>query len=146
MGHTSRREFVKIMCISGAASSMAMTGCMGNSGADVNCGNVSAIPVGTLRRIGSDSVIIGRDSAGLYGMSALCTHAQCDMTSQGSVAPGNIYCQCHGSSFDNNGNPTAGPARSQLQHYAVTVSTTGVVTIHQSQQVDAAARTTVTVA
>ncbi len=143
MTHTTRREFVRIMAYTGAATPLFAAGCAssGQPTNDVAAGNISAIPVGTLRAISSDPVAIGRDGAGLYAMSTLCTHAQCDMRSNGSVASDGMSCACHRSKFDVNGTPTGGPAQSTLPHFAVSLGSDGAVTIHQSQTVSSGTRT-----
>ncbi len=145
MTHTSRRAFVRIMALSGAATPLlAVSGCASNQpGNDVNAGNVSAIAIGSMRGISSDPVAIARDVDGLFAMTTLCTHAGCDMRMSGSIAADGMRCACHNSKFDKSGNPTGGPAQSPLQHFNVSIAADGTVTIHQSQSVSASARTAV---
>ena len=143
MAHTSRRAFVRIMVASGAATPLLVAGCAASSGQptnDVAAGNISAFPVGTLKGMANDPVALGRDSGGLYAMSTLCTHAFCDMRSRGSIVADGMYCNCHGSKFDSNGNPTGGPAPSTLPHFAVSLGSDGAITIHQSQSVSTGTR------
>ena len=142
--HTTRRAFVRIMALSGAATPLlAAAGCASNQpGNDVNAGNISAIPVGTLKGTpGSDPVVIARDASGLYAMSTLCTHAGCDMRTSGQIAADGMLCACHHSTFDKFGNPTGGPAQSTLPHFAVSIAADGTVTIHQAQTVSTSTRT-----
>ena len=108
MIHTSRREFVRILVVSGAATPLFATGCISSAQPtnDVAAGNLSSFPVGTLKGMPNDPVALGRDSSGLYAMSTLCTHAYCDMRSNGSIVSDGLFCSCHGSKFDRNGSPT----------------------------------------
>jgi len=49
-----------------------------------------------------DSVLIGRDEAGLYARSAVCTHQGCNLAA-GAVSATGVVCPCHGSEFDRYG-------------------------------------------
>ena len=109
----------------------------------VSAGNVSTVPVGTLRVLDAAAAVIGRDSGGLYGMSASCTHAGCLLSElAGATAPA-LDCPCHNSRFDANGAVTAGPARSPLPHYQVDLATDGSITIQGGIPVASTARTPV---
>jgi cytochrome b6-f complex iron-sulfur subunit len=110
---------------------------------DVEAGNVSALPVGSLRAIGSEPVCIARDSGGVYAMTLTCTHAGCDIGQTGSVSPQGLVCDCHGSEFDANGAVVQGPATQPLDHFAVTVDASGDLTIHGGQTVSATDRLSV---
>jgi cytochrome b6-f complex iron-sulfur subunit len=107
---------------------------------DVPAGNVSSLPVGSLRAVSGEPVCIGRDSGGVYAMTLTCTHAGCDIGATGDVSPSGLLCGCHGSRFDANGNVVSGPAPSPLDHFAVTVDSSGNLTIHGGQVVDAGQR------
>jgi Rieske Fe-S protein len=93
--------------------------------------------------VGGEPVAIGRDAAGVYAMSLICTHEQCDMTTDGSVAASGVTCSCHGSRFDRNGGVTAGPASKPLPHYEVEIDMAGEITIHGGSEVSAATRVAV---
>ena len=45
---------------------------------DVSAGNLGTLPVGTLQRVASNPVFIGRDAGGLYSVTITCTHEGCD--------------------------------------------------------------------
>jgi Rieske Fe-S protein len=109
----------------------------------VAAGNVSDLPVGTLRAVEGAPVYIGRDAHGLYAMTTTCPHAGCDMSTDGSVSANGVVCDCHGSRFDANGAVVRGPATTPLVHFAVTVDGTGIVTIEGRAQVSAGVRTSV---
>jgi nitrite reductase/ring-hydroxylating ferredoxin subunit len=107
----------------------------------VSAGNVSALSVGTL--LVMDNVVLARDAGGVYAMSAVCTHQGCLIVDSASTIASGLHCPCHGSAFDGNGLVTNGPARTDLQHYAVTIAADGGVTIDGSQPVSAGTRTPV---
>ena len=104
----------------------------------VSGGNLSELPVGTLRVVAN--VVVARDAGGVYGMSAVCTHAGCVVGGSGTVAAG-LSCPCHGSAFDGDGAVTRGPAGRALQNYAVTIASDGAITVDGSQPVPAGTRT-----
>jgi Rieske Fe-S protein len=87
------------------------------------------------------NVVVARDAGGVYAMSAVCTHAGCLLDDSSSTIAAGLFCPCHGSSFDGNGGVTGGPARSPLQHYAVTLAADGSITVDGSQPVSPDTRT-----
>jgi nitrite reductase/ring-hydroxylating ferredoxin subunit len=103
---------------------------------DIQAGNVDQLPVGSLVVVGTEAVCIGRDTGGIYAMTLTCTHAGCDIGETGSVSPQGLFCGCHGSEFDANGNVVRGPARQPLDHFDVTADDAGNLTIHGSQVVE----------
>jgi Rieske Fe-S protein len=122
----------------------ATLGCGNDKGSPptgpVSGGNISALPVGTLRVL--SNVAVARDAGGVYGMSAVCTHAGCLVGSSGTIAAG-LSCPCHGSLFDGDGAVTRGPASLDLQNYAVTIASDGAITVDGSMPVSAGTRTPV---
>lgn len=89
------------------------------------------------------NVVVARDAGGVYAMSAVCTHAGCLLDDSSNTIASGLSCPCHGSTFDGSGAVTNGPARSALQHYAVTIATDGTMTADGSQPVSASTRTPV---
>jgi Rieske Fe-S protein len=139
MQTTTRRRFLELAA--GVAGAVACSSGVSPADiGDVNAGNVSALPVGTLRAVGSQPVCVGRDAAGVYAMTLTCTHQGCNMAVDGSVSARGVSCACHGSTFDPNGSVVHGPAPSALDHFAVSVDGSGLLTIHGGQQVDASTR------
>jgi nitrite reductase/ring-hydroxylating ferredoxin subunit len=137
-----RRRFLRVLAHGGAVAGAVSLGLgCGAGGGPVDGGTVAELPVGTLKAVASDAIAIGHDAKGLYAMSLICPHASCDMSSQGSVSIQAVVCNCHGSVFDGNGTVQQGPARSSLEHYAVTVSAAGAISIDTSQVVDPSTRT-----
>jgi cytochrome b6-f complex iron-sulfur subunit len=147
---SDRRRFLKVAsCSAGALALTAVVGCGGpNTGqapasGPVAGGNVKDVPVGYLGFVPGSPVVLGRDAGGLYAMTAICTHQQCNMESDGSVSSNGLHCSCHDSSFDRNGVVTGGPARVALEHYRVDLASNGTITIQASIFAMAAARTSV---
>jgi Rieske Fe-S protein len=77
-------------------------------------GSLSGQPPGL-----ADVLIVARtDAATVVALSAICTHAACDV----SFAPGagDFQCPCHGSIFGLDGAVQKGPAALPLKSYPVT--------------------------
>lgn len=91
----------------------------------LNVGMASAYAAAGLYSVPRTSVMIGRDAGGLYAMTSLCTHMQCDLNTLGTIDATGVRCGCHGSQFDLVGNATRGPASSPLRHYRLTLECDG---------------------
>jgi cytochrome b6-f complex iron-sulfur subunit len=102
----------------------------------VSAGNVANLPVGTLVGLDGEPLAVGRDSAGVYAMSLICTHAGCEA----SVSGQEVVCPCHGSVYDATGNVLSGPAPSPLEHYAVAEDPSGNLTIDTAAVVSPSTR------
>jgi len=142
-GNVTRRRFLGLVAggVGGVAATAACSSGVGPAAVgDVPAGNVSNLSVGTLRALSGVPACIGRDSGGVYAMTLTCTHAGCDIGQQGSVSGAGLFCGCHGSQFDANGNVVAGPAPQPLDHFAVTVDASGELTVHGGQVVGAGDR------
>lgn len=104
----------------------------------------TSVAVGSLAPVGDQAVVLGRDAGGLYAMTAICTHAQCNIRDSGTVSASGLSCGCHGSQFDANGNVIQGPATSPLRHFEVLIETDGTITINADKEVASSVRTPVT--
>jgi cytochrome b6-f complex iron-sulfur subunit len=141
----SRRLFLKLVVASSAAS--ALGGCGGGGGTsaeafgDASAGNVSDLPVGSIRAVPNAPAFIARDQDGLYAMTSTCTHAGCDLIASGVITAQGIDCRCHGSVFDKDGSVVSGPATNPLEHFAVSVDPSGAITVHGGTQVSQSTRT-----
>ena len=120
--------------------------------AGVGCGGdiaITLVDVGTpeqwrathWRLFEGPRVIMARDAAGLFAMSAVCPHQGCTVSpiegpvclppqdGATSTTP-TLCCFCHGSTFDGDGLGLTGQAaRGRLQHWRVMVSA-GRVVVH----------------
>ena len=106
----------------------------------VSAGSASALAVGELKAVPGAAAAIGRDGGGVYALTLVCTHQGCDMSTEGTVSSSGIFCACHGSRFDVDGNVLQGPASSPLQHYQVTADAQGNLTIDGNAPVSASTR------
>ena len=123
---------------SGAGGKGGSAGSSATTPGDKPGGNISATSIGTLLVLPNSAIVLGRDAQGLYAMTIVCPHQGCYVARQGS----DLYCPCHGSLFDSNGNVLRGPARAPLTHFAVSVDAAGNITIHTGSLVAATVRTT----
>jgi Rieske Fe-S protein len=134
MTQASRRHFLKVVAGAGTiplgAAACSSSGAGPQDVGDIAAGTTADLAVGVLKGIGSQPACIGRDADGIYAMTLTCTHQSCNMASQGSVSSSGIYCSCHGSKFDVQGNVTKGPANTSLSHFSVTADASGNLTIH----------------
>jgi cytochrome b6-f complex iron-sulfur subunit len=101
-------------------------------------GNLSSIPVGSLSIV-AGLYFLGRDEQGLYAMSMQCTHKGCVV----ALAGQQLFCSCHESRFDGNGEVLQGPATTPLPHYAVFVDAAGNISVDRFVVVSGSARTPV---
>jgi Rieske Fe-S protein len=101
-----------------------------------SAGAVTSYPQGKWKSVGD--YIIGHDASGLFAFSTSCTHQGCLISAPSST--GATSCPCHGARFDGNGAVTAGPARTALPHFALTVCN-GEVFVDVNTTVAAATRT-----
>lgn len=77
----------------------------------------SQVPVGS--GVIVDDVVLTQPTAGVFkGLSTVCTHAGCAVS---SVADGKIICPCHGSTFGLDGAVLKGPATKPLAAVPVSV-------------------------
>lgn len=99
-------------------------------------GTVGDFPEGTVKRSTKGAFFVGRDAAGLYAMTTVCTHQGCSVNEGASELP----CPCHGSVFDLQGAVVKGPATQPLSHYHLEVEADGTVRVDTSQVVPPATR------
>jgi Rieske Fe-S protein len=76
-------------------------------------------------RILKTSILIGRDEAGLFALSSLCSHLGCDLNTKGTIDETGMLCSCHGSKFDNGGNVLSGPAQTPLKAFGLALGCDG---------------------
>jgi Rieske Fe-S protein len=125
----------------GLAASPVLAGCGGDGGGGqteaegpVDGGNVADLELDSPHELAQPVVVI-RDADGVYAMTTICTHQQCDISQSGSISTAALSCGCHGSQFDIDGNVTSGPARLPLDHFAVTIDDQGNITVQAGEVV-----------
>jgi Rieske Fe-S protein len=132
MQHSNRRTFLQgTVC----AACVLVTGCGGNAPGPVDAGRIEDYASGVLKYVGS-GVAVGKDEGGLYAVSTLCTHAQCDMGEDGDLTQVLLTCNCHGSQFGIDGGVITGPAQDPLDFYEITLGDFGEVTVHTDRSAD----------
>jgi len=77
------------------------------------------------------------DSAGLYAVSAICTHLGCIVAREEN---GQFHCPCHGSQFDTSGKVIGGPAPKPLARLDLQVAPDGQLVVDTQKQVAADTR------
>jgi Rieske Fe-S protein len=87
-----------------------------------------------------------RDAGGLYVLDGTCSHMHCvlafDPANPGNMQPlPGFHCNCHGSTFDYNGQLLTPPAPAAMTHYQLTVERDGTLVVDTSVIVDPATRT-----
>jgi len=65
------------------------------------------------------------------------------MANYGRINSNGMFCNCHGSQFDADGNVLRGPARRALDHYKVTVNANGDVYVDSMNVVSESTRVAV---
>jgi nitrite reductase/ring-hydroxylating ferredoxin subunit len=104
-------------------------------------GPSSKFAVGTSTFFACSRVLVQRDAAGLYAMTSICPHEQCDVAF--APATHDFECPCHLSTFDFNGGLTMGPATTGLVHFAVSLDGSGNVVVDLQTNVPPATRLTI---
>lgn len=107
----------------------------------VDAGKLDELGVGYLGFVSGQALLIGRDAAGLYCLSAFCTFDGCDMSDDGELTDQGLACDCCNSLFDRFGTVKRSPATRRLDHFAVTVDAGGHVQVDPSKVVAFDART-----
>lgn len=97
----------------------------------VVAGDPASFPPAQLTPLADCPVFIGRDEAGLFALSAVCTHLGCTVTPAGEE----LVCPCHGSRFSAHGLYLAGPASRPLPHLALRVNETGLLEVNLAEPV-----------
>ena len=128
---TTRRVFLQVVGAGAGAMCVGGIGGCGPPPGPAGVGNVSDFAVGDVKQVEASSILVGRDAGGIYAMTAICTHAGCDLSGvNGTIgADKHITCGCHGSVYSADGTVISGPAGSPLQHWKTTVAADGNITV-----------------
>lgn len=92
--------------------------------------NVKDLPVGVPKYFdypssGYASMLMKRADGSVTAMSILCTHVCCEVQYDSTTT--DLYCPCHGSVFDQNGNVLRGPAATKLPSIQLKIDSNGNV-------------------
>ena len=88
-------------------------------------------PVGSVTPVPQLKAWLLRDEAGLYALSAVCTHLGCTV---GEIETG-FECPCHGSKFDLKGAALQGPAVNRLEYLKLSLTEENQVVLDSSIKV-----------
>jgi cytochrome b6-f complex iron-sulfur subunit len=91
---------------------------------------LSSLRAGAFAPFPGQKVYLRRTAAGIYAMSAVCTHLGCMTRFQARL--GRIECPCHGSIFDLEGRVVKGPAPRPLARYKVRIDAEELVVVDTS--------------
>ncbi|MCL4299880.1 MAG: Rieske (2Fe-2S) protein [Anaerolineae bacterium] len=97
-------------------------------------------PMGGLTALAAGPAFVGRDEAGLFALSAICTHLGCTLARSGKE----LACPCHGSRFGADGGNLAGPAAHPLPYLGLHLNDDGLVEVNLDQTVASTVRLKVT--
>jgi Rieske Fe-S protein len=100
----------------------------------LNAGQASAITSGSAKHFTDNfnyDLFVVRDANGVYAINGSCPHAGCTVTKKTS----SWYCNCHGATWDADGNHPTSPANSALVHYSVCIDGSGNVLVDYNKTV-----------
>ena len=110
----------------GTAQTTVSTHTGGPTGSIANVNNLTVgVPVQFEYPSGYPNILTKKSDGSLLALSLLCTHVCCSCSYDPSSD--DIYCPCHGSVFDSNGNVLQGPASSPLPQIQLRVDSAGNV-------------------
>jgi Rieske Fe-S protein len=132
----SRRRFVLNLGTTGlAAGSLGLLAALARSVTpDVTYEAPRRFPVGRPEEFPPDSVtlladhrvFVFRGPEGFHAISTVCTHLGCNVRHEEGRG---FACPCHGSTFDESGKVTRGPAAWPLPRYAMSLSRRGELVV-----------------
>ena len=140
---STRRVFLQVLGAGALVASCGEEGAPKPEGR-FQVGTKGDLPMaGSFKKSDTQAVVVFRDAGGLYAMTMVCTHEQCDIRMSGSVTATEIACNCHGSKFDATGAVKMGPATAPLDHFQVELKVTGEIFVNADVTVPAATRVAV---
>ncbi len=96
-------------------------------------GRPDEFPDGSITFIEDQRVFLMRRGNTFRCLSAVCTHLGCTVNHAGE----GFHCPCHGSTFDNQGKVSSGPAPRALTWYLMTMSKDERLLVDKGQIVEA---------
>ena len=94
----------------------------------------TATSVSDGRPVENPKLIAARRGDKVYVMSTRCTHFGCEV---GEQADGSFLCPCHGSTYNQAGAVTKGPAKKSLSWCEVKITEAGELQVDMESSVDA---------
>ena len=131
----SRRGFLKVSLIaSGLLTSWGIFRFLGyqqpvESPVRLALMDAEAYVVGSATAVPQLKAWILRDEAGLYALSAVCSHLGCTI----SKTDTGFECPCHGSRFNMKGTALQGPAVKQLEYLELSLTEENLVVLDSSK-------------
>lgn len=138
----SRRAFLKVSLIaSGVLTSWGIFRFLGyqqpvESPVRLILMEAGAYPIGSVTPVPQLKAWVLRDEAGLYALSAVCSHLGCTI----SETDTGFDCPCHGSRFNRQGAALQGPAAKQLEYLELSLTEENQVVLDSSKKVPASQR------
>jgi Rieske Fe-S protein len=137
----ARRRVCQALCgASGLVALRTLPGCGTHGGNMAVCsagavgvGDAASLAVGQARYVDGLKVFVCRDSGGYYAMDAECTHI--GTTVNFNDAKTGFSCPLHGSTFNFDGKVTMGPATTDLPHYELCTTESGLLIVDTSKKV-----------
>ena len=131
----SRRTFLKVSLIaSGLLTSWGIFRFLGyqqpvESPVRLALMEAEAYTVGSVTAVPQLKAWVLRDEAGLYALSAVCSHLGCTI----SKTDTGFECPCHGSRFNMKGTALQGPAVKQLEYLELSLTEENLVVLDSSK-------------
>ena len=139
-----RRRFLQVGGSAVAVAALHLGGCESTevmlAEGSFRIGPAEDFPPDSVTLIDRGPFFVLHDDAGLYAMTAVCTHQQCAV----EVGEASLPCPCHGSVFDLDGLVLEGPAELPLEHLELTIDADGFVTVDSSVVVASTDRAPIT--
>jgi len=133
----SRRAFLKVSLIaSGLLTSWGIFRFLGyqqpvESPVRLTLMDAEAYAVDSVTAVPQLKAWVLRDEAGLYALSAVCSHLGCTI----SETDTGFECPCHGSRFNLEGTALQGPATKQLEYLELSLTEENLVVLDSSKKV-----------
>jgi cytochrome b6-f complex iron-sulfur subunit len=95
-------------------------------------GRPEDFPLQSVTFLPEHRVFIFRTAEGFYAVSAVCTHLGCNVNAEEGRG---FVCPCHGSTYDEDGRVTGGPAAWPLPRFAMSLSRRGELVVDTRRSV-----------
>jgi cytochrome b6-f complex iron-sulfur subunit len=121
MNHLNRREFVAAATVAACACAIALPQITEAAPEDlVDVGTPADYPKdGVIDKfVSTQKFFVIRKDNKIFATSALCTHKNCVLKPKGDA----LACRCHGSTFNDVGEVTKGPAKVSLPRFGISIN------------------------